>query len=148
MNRASGPRVFLPMKRETRDYAGWHMRASIAVAFLWSGFGKFESTPHSEWVQVFPRIGLGQWFRYFTGSMEIAGGLLYLPRRTCAIGSVLLSSTMIGATVALCTVLRSPTASIVPFTLFVAVVLIALRIPEADSLQNRWRVQPLTVRHR
>jgi len=99
-------------------------------------------------VQIFARIGLGQWFRYFTGIAEIVGGLLYFPRRTCAIRAFLLSSAMTGGTVALWMVLGSPVASVVPLALFVAVVLIALRFPETDSLQNRWRVRPLPIRQR
>ena len=124
------------------------MRAGVAMAFIWIGYGKFDSTPHSEWVQLFAQIGLGQWFRYFTGIVEIVGGLLYFPRRTCTIGAFLLSSAMIGATVALCTVLGSPVASVVPLTLFVAVLLIALRVPETESLQDHWRVRPLPGRQR
>jgi hypothetical protein len=51
----------------------------------------------------------------------------------------MLSCAMIGAAVALCTVLAAPIATIAPLSLLAAVLLIALRIPEADSLQRRWR---------
>jgi hypothetical protein len=33
----------------------------------------------SDWsirIGIFQQIGLGQWFRYFTGAVEIAGGVL------------------------------------------------------------------------
>ena len=33
------------------------------------------------WVRLFERIGIGQWFRYVTAIVEIAGGvLMLLPR--------------------------------------------------------------------
>ena len=144
----SGPAPSGPSARPraTRDYAGWVQRGLVTLAFIGIGWGKFDTNPHGEWVRIFARIGIGQWFRYFTGIVEVAGGLLYLPPRTCRIGAVLLASAMIGAVFALCTVLASPVSSIVPLALLVAVVLIALRVPESDSLHNRWRVRPLTTR--
>ena len=35
----------------------------------------------TEWVGLFRQIGLGQWFRYFTGAVEILGGVLVLVPR-------------------------------------------------------------------
>ena len=48
-------------------------------------------------VATFDAIGLGQWFRYLTGIIEIAGAiLLWLPGRQI-VGAGLLGATMVGA---------------------------------------------------
>jgi DoxX-like family len=46
---------------------------------------------------MFEKIGLGQWFRYVTGSLEVIGAVLLLAPRTAAIGGWLLAAVMIGA---------------------------------------------------
>jgi len=73
----------------------WALRVGVAIAFIFIGKSKFAA--HSEWVRIFARIGLGQWFRYFTGAVQIAGALLLLVPRTFAVGIALLSCTMLGA---------------------------------------------------
>ncbi len=120
-----------------RDYAGWFMRAGVMAAFISFGMDKFDSRPNGEWVQIFARIGFGQWFRIATGVIEIGGGVLYLFSRTNLVGAALLASTMLGATVAHFTVLRDPLSSMVTLTLLAAVVGVALRIPDAPSYRER-----------
>jgi len=44
--------------------ADWTTRAAIALAFASFGVEKLFG---SNWVPLFAQIGLGQWFRYFTG---------------------------------------------------------------------------------
>jgi len=44
-------------------------------------------------------MGLGQWFRYFTGSLEVLGALLILLPSLAAFGALLLICIMIGATI-------------------------------------------------
>ena len=51
------------------------------------------------WVRLFAQIGFGQWFRYFTGAMQIAGALLTLLPRVSAIGIAMLAATMAGAVI-------------------------------------------------
>ena len=50
-------------------------RVGLAVFFALVGYSKFNSDPHSEWVQIFERIGVGQWLRYVTGLMQIGGAI-------------------------------------------------------------------------
>jgi hypothetical protein len=49
------------------------------------------------WIRVFAEIGVGQWFRYFTGIIECAGAVLLLISRTSVAGAALLACTMVGA---------------------------------------------------
>ena len=48
-------------------------------------------------VEMFDRIGVGQWFRYLTGVIEVLGAILLLVPRFCGAGALLLTATMIGA---------------------------------------------------
>lgn len=95
----------------------WSARIVVAAAFLAIGASKFPNDPHGEWVRVFARIGLGQWFRYFTGLMQVTGALLLLTRRTISIGAFLIGCTMVGASIVDATVMRSPGVAIVPLAL-------------------------------
>lgn len=95
------------------------LRAVLPIAFgllfVYIGWTKLAS--HSMWVQVFDRIGLGQWFRYVTGTIQIAGGLLLLPPRTRLAGSAMLACTMAGAAAADLFVLNAGPLVIVPLVL-------------------------------
>src|SRR5262245_55885848 len=69
----------------------------VGTVFILIGYTKFNGDPSSEWVKIFEQIGLGQWFRIFTGVTQITGGALMMPRKTRTIGAVMLGSTMVGA---------------------------------------------------
>jgi uncharacterized membrane protein YphA (DoxX/SURF4 family) len=75
----------------------WMLRAVIAAAFVVFGMEKFPSGPESEWVKLFQEIGTGQWFRYFTGVVELLGGVLVLIPQTVTAGLAVLACTMAGA---------------------------------------------------
>ena len=49
------------------------------------------------WLEEFQHIGLGQWFRYFTGALELLGAFLILAPSLAAFGALLLICIMIGA---------------------------------------------------
>ena len=72
----------------------WVLRAAIAAAFIVFGIDKFRG---AEWVMLFQQIGIGQWFRYCTGVVEIVGGVLVLIPRTITAGLALLACTMASA---------------------------------------------------
>ena len=95
------------------------LRAALPIPFgllfVYIGWTKFES--HSMWVQVFDRIGLGQWFRYFTGAVQIAGGLLLIPPRTRIGGGAMIACTMLGAAVVDVFVINAGPLAIVPLVL-------------------------------
>ena len=71
--------------------------AFVGLVFILIGYTKFNSDPVSEWVKIFEQIGLGQWFRIFTGVTQITGGVLMMPPKTRTIGAVMLGCTMLGA---------------------------------------------------
>ncbi|SDP88398.1 DoxX-like family protein [Rhodoferax sp. OV413] len=73
----------------------WAVRLVLALAFGAAGAAKLAGVPMM--VQNFEQIGLGQWFRYVTGLVEIAGVLLLLLPRTGFWGGLLLGVTMLGA---------------------------------------------------
>ena len=77
-------------------YTAWLPRLAVVFGFLIIGATKF-SGGRGEWYQIFERIGLGQWFRYFTGGIQVLGALLLLTRKTRTIGAAMLACTMIGA---------------------------------------------------
>jgi putative oxidoreductase len=112
------------------DPAGWFFRACVMLAFLNIGWAKFGAAPN-EWIGLFDRIGLGQWFRYATGVVEMLGGALFLFPRTCLLGSFLIGSAMIGAVIAHLTRLHDPFASVIPLALLAGVLVVAFRVPDA-----------------
>src|SRR5215467_11306925 len=73
----------------------WTIRFVAGVAFILIGRTNFGD--HSGWIQIFAQIGLGQWFRYFTGIFQVLGGVLVLIPRTFGIGLMMIASTMLGA---------------------------------------------------
>lgn len=85
-------------KTENRDQLGdWILRGGVALMFLLFGIDKFPSQPGTSWVRFFDQVGIGQWFRYFTGIVEIAGALLVLIPHTARWGLALLAATMASA---------------------------------------------------
>ena len=83
-------------------------RIGVAALFVFIGYTKFDDDPRGEWVQMFERIGMGQWFRYFTGIMQVAGGVLIVFRRTLTVGAAMLAATMLGAAIVDIAVMGSP----------------------------------------
>jgi len=104
-------------------FAAWLPRIGVAVFFIvFAGWGKFSSDPRGDWVKIFNQIGLGQWFRYFTGVMQVTGGILLLVPATIDVGAAMLASTMVGAVFVQAVVLHHPGYAILPAILLGAVV--------------------------
>src|SRR5882724_6392119 len=71
------------------NVALWVLQIAAAGMFLNVGFLKLSGNP--QLVSLFQAIGIGQWFRFLTGSLEVAGAILLLiPRadwvRSCSRG--------------------------------------------------------------
>jgi uncharacterized membrane protein YphA (DoxX/SURF4 family) len=62
----------------------WLVRVVVALLFISVGAAKFRQ--RSPWVEIFDQIGFGVWFRYFTGTLQIAGAVLVLIPRTFPVG--------------------------------------------------------------
>jgi putative oxidoreductase len=73
----------------------WTLSGLAALAFVAAGSGKLAGT--TAMVEMFDKIGLGQWFRYLTGLLEVAGGIGLLIPRYAFHAAVLLSAVMVGA---------------------------------------------------
>ena len=110
------------------DTIGWVLRLAAAAVFVAVGVSKLESDPF--WVQMFAKIGLGDWFRYLTGVLQVIGGLLFLIPRAAYAAAALAGGTMAGAIVVHLFVLGTGVGgAIIPFVLLVFVVAVALRQP-------------------
>lgn len=73
----------------------WVLQIAVAAMFLMSGFAKLSGAP--QMVALFEGIGVGQWFRYLTGALEVFGAVLLLVPRLSGIGALLLVGVMAGA---------------------------------------------------
>jgi uncharacterized membrane protein YphA (DoxX/SURF4 family) len=67
----------------------------VLLGLFFVADGVIKLTGISQTVRLFERIGWGQWFRYFTGSLVLVGGIMILLR---------LRWTFCGAAVCACTV--------------------------------------------
>jgi putative oxidoreductase len=73
----------------------WILQIAAAGMFLMVGFLKLSGNP--QLVGLFEAIGLGQWFRYLTGALEVGGAILLLIPRTSGLGAFLLAGVMVCA---------------------------------------------------
>jgi len=72
----------------------WVLQSLAAAAFLIAG-----ATKHAGAINLatFEKIGLGQWFRYFIGGLEVISAILIMVPRTAALAAAVLATTMIAA---------------------------------------------------
>ena len=82
----------------------WVLRIVVAGLFLFAGFMKLTGQPTM--VEEFEIVGLGQWFRYATGVLEVIGAVMVLVPKVSALGGCLLLLVDVGAFVAQVTVLH------------------------------------------
>jgi uncharacterized membrane protein YphA (DoxX/SURF4 family) len=85
----------------------WTVQVLLAVLFAFAAYVKFSSDPTA--VAMFGKIGFGQWFRYLTGTLELAGAIGLLIPRLCGLAATGLIGVMVGAVVL--TILYMPPAS-------------------------------------
>lgn len=112
-----------------RDAAtDWAIRISVALVFFLTGIDKFLPGSSTYWIHVFGLIGLGQWFRYFTGIVEAIGGLLFLIPAATKSGAAILGMTMVGAMIVQAAVLKHPLDSIFPAMYLAGIVMAFLKL--------------------
>lgn len=101
------------------------MKALLVAAFVAAGLAKLAGAQMM--VETFEKVGVGQWFRYVTGLIEIGAAiLLFVPNRQ-AYGAGLLVCTMIGAILAHLLILGPSAVPALVLGVLCAVVLYAHR---------------------
>jgi putative oxidoreductase len=93
------------------------------AALLFIGVGGAKLAGAAAMVELFAKVGLGQWFRYFTGLLEVAAGIGLLLSRFAFYAALVLAVVMVGAFIAHVTVLGTSPAA--PLVLFVITGIIA-----------------------
>lgn len=88
----------------------WTLQIGAAAMFFMAGFSKLSGS--AEMVGLFNAIGVGQWFRYVTGSIEFSSAALLLVPSLAGVGALLLVPTMIGALLTHAIIGGNPTAAI------------------------------------
>ena len=111
--------------------ADWLPRVAVALMFISVGWEKFGE--HGPWIRIFARIGLGDWFRYFTGTMQVGGALLLFVPRLVRLGAAVLACTMIGAIVTNIFILNSGLSAIIPAALLAAIAFVGLKANSEES---------------
>jgi uncharacterized membrane protein YphA (DoxX/SURF4 family) len=85
-----------PIRRSRRGLiALWGLQIGLATLFLFAGGSKLAGAPAM--VALFDAIGVGQWFRYVTGLVEVVSAVALLVPALAAFGALFLASTMVGA---------------------------------------------------
>ena len=100
----------------------WVVRVVVAAVFVFIGATKLSTNPNGIWVKLFDDIGLGQWFRYFTGAMQAGGAVLMLTRWTLTLGAAMIACTMVGAAIVDAFVVHEPGFAFFPLALLGIVV--------------------------
>lgn len=98
----------------------WVLQIGAAGMFLFAGGLKLAGVPMM--VALFNTIGVGQWFRYVTGGIEVISAVMLLVPGLAAFGAALIVCTMIGAIYTHLAIVHTNPA--VPFVLLIAVAVI------------------------
>jgi len=78
------------------NIALWALQALLAIMFAMAGLAKVFGAPAM--VEMFATIGIGQWFRYVIGTLEISGAVGVLIPRLSGLAALGLVCLMAGAT--------------------------------------------------
>jgi uncharacterized membrane protein YphA (DoxX/SURF4 family) len=114
------------MSANTANIVAWVLQVLLALAFLAAGGSKVAGV--APMVEMFGKLRVGQWFRYVTGFLEIAGAIGILIPQTRFYGALLLAAVMVGAIIAHLTLVGgNPTPPIV--LLVMAAIVAYLRQP-------------------
>jgi uncharacterized membrane protein YphA (DoxX/SURF4 family) len=114
-----------PARGRAATLALWALQIALGVAIGAAGAAKLAGAP--EMVQLFNAIGMGQWFRYVTGALEVLGALLLFVPALAWRGALLLAGVMGGAVVAHLLVLHTSPAAPLSLLAGLAIVVYARR---------------------
>jgi uncharacterized membrane protein YphA (DoxX/SURF4 family) len=110
-----------PARGKALPIALWVAQILLAGMFFLAGGNKLGG--NAQMVGLFDVIGIGQWFRYLTGGLEVLGGVLLLVPRASGVGAALLVPVMLGAVATHLGVLHNSPA--IPLGLLVALLFVA-----------------------
>jgi putative oxidoreductase len=99
----------------------WLAQVALALMFLMAGGSKLAGVPAM--VSLFDAIGLGQWFRYVTGIIEVISGIALLVPSAAIFGALLLIPTMLGAIIT--NVFVVPASPVAPLLLLLGAAAVA-----------------------
>jgi putative oxidoreductase len=119
------------MSRNVQKYSLLVIKVLLTFAFLAAGLAKLSGS--ETMVKTFDAVGLGQWFRYVTGLIEIGGAALLWLRGRQVFGAGLLLCTMIGAVLAHLFIIGPSAIPALVLGALAAIVVFAHR----DQLTNR-----------
>lgn len=71
------------------------LQVLLAGVLLNAGIGKYAGEPGP--VETFEQVGLGQWFRYFIGTIEITSGVGLLIPPVAGLAALAAGSVLVGA---------------------------------------------------
>jgi putative oxidoreductase len=97
------------------------LQGLTAAAFLLAGAAKLSGQPVM--VEMFDKIGLGQWFRYLTGGIEVVSAILLLVPKLTPVGAGMLVCTMAGAVITHLTKIGGSPAPAIVLGCFAAIIL-------------------------
>lgn len=104
------PEPAMPRRSGVGNVLLWALQVLLAAFMIYSGWSLFGD----QFVGKFDRIGFGQWLRYVTGVLEIAGGLGLLVPRLCGLAALGVAGVMAGAVATEAVILGDPAAAVLP----------------------------------
>jgi putative oxidoreductase len=113
-----------PARGRARTITLWVLQVLLALMFVVaSAIPKLVGERTA--VEIFSEIGIGQWFRYLVGALELAGGIGLLIPRLSGLAAFGVLGVMVGATLTQLFILDSAVLAITPAILGVLLAFIA-----------------------
>ncbi|MGW4357073.1 DoxX family protein [Nocardia sp. NPDC004582] len=113
---AATPTLTVAAPSKLRNRVLWTLQIVLGLFFIIaSGLPKFFG--QADAVRIYNEIGWGDWFRYFTGLVEVSGGLGLMIPRLSGPAAAGLSITMVCAAATQAFLLSAPGMAIFPLVL-------------------------------
>jgi uncharacterized membrane protein YphA (DoxX/SURF4 family) len=109
----------------------WVGRILMAALFLFAAFAKLSG--QQRMVEGFGLLPVGEWFRYFVGSLETIGGIAILVPAVSGLGALLLLIVDVGALFAQVLFLHEDWIH----TVVIGAILVALIYLQRDAIRER-----------
>lgn len=125
-----------PRSTSLVNVAVWLLQIALAAYLvIFSAVPMFSGAAHI--TETINRVGLGQWLRYFTATVETAGAIGLLIAPLAGLAALGLCGVMVGAIITELSV-RTPSGAVLPAILLVLFALVAwYRWPQTKALANR-----------